>query len=207
SCLFAGDSRSKAPVTTCREELSCITIRKEDLRISYLKKTEMLYKTFILISSIVLVNNKSIDVQVLRRASQQRHFKVNTSCAVYDRITLQFRPMPIDVIHDALKPEITADRDIKVDKTYRAKEHKSTRILTKRERGKDAFDKLYYKNPVLYGDIRVRINGKTVIERKDSRNLCHDSYNWIPDHGIYHFIDGKFRTMYYYPHYYPHVLS
>ncbi|XGW14143.1 hypothetical protein V3C99_000445 [Haemonchus contortus] len=84
---------------------------------------------------------------------------------------------------------------------------KKTKIITTKGKDKDAFDKLYYEHPVLYGDIEVRINGRIVIKRGDSKDLCHDSYSWIPDHGIYHLVDGKFRTMYYYPHYYPHILS
>ncbi|VDL76655.1 unnamed protein product [Nippostrongylus brasiliensis] len=59
----------------------------------------------------------------------------------------------------------------------------------------------------LIGDITVQIDGKTVLSRKDSKNLCWDSHQWIPQRGYYRFDGKRMITMYYFPHYFPHYLT
>ncbi|WKY01575.1 hypothetical protein Q1695_015520 [Nippostrongylus brasiliensis] len=59
----------------------------------------------------------------------------------------------------------------------------------------------------LIGAIEVKVNGRKVIEKKDTNASCSNPLSWIPNHGIYHFNGKIWRTLYYFPHYAPQILS
>ncbi|KAK5965685.1 hypothetical protein GCK32_012918 [Trichostrongylus colubriformis] len=59
----------------------------------------------------------------------------------------------------------------------------------------------------LIGNLTITVNGRTVISIVDSSKTCYESERWIPGNGIYLYKEGKWKTMYYFPHFYPQVLS
>ncbi|CAJ0597175.1 unnamed protein product [Cylicocyclus nassatus] len=76
-----------------------------------------------------------------------------------------------------------------------------------RPSNKEFDEKLYHLDPFLIGEVEVSVDGHKVITRRSDAKRCFDSYSWIADHGIYRLYDDQWITMYYYPHYYPQVLS
>ncbi|RCN48606.1 hypothetical protein ANCCAN_05244 [Ancylostoma caninum] len=68
-------------------------------------------------------------------------------------------------------------------------------------------EKASFLNPVLIGEVLVELDGHKVIDRKSKADRCFDVHSWIADMGIYLLRRDKWIMMYYFPHYYPQILS
>ncbi|VDO68066.1 unnamed protein product [Heligmosomoides polygyrus] len=83
---------------------------------------------------------------------------------------------------------------------------------------KKDFTDLYTDDPFMFYELIVSVNDRIVrhVEFGGGKRQCNNAYLWIPDHGIY-YLSGKergygsshmeFITMYYFPHFFPQILS
>ncbi|VDK59343.1 unnamed protein product [Cylicostephanus goldi] len=73
----------------------------------------------------------------------------------------------------------------------------------------DIDDTIFHEAPFLPGHVMVKLDGKTVINVHDRKDICYNMYSWIPQHGMYRLDKTKHEWIYmfYYPVHIPSVLS